>query len=117
MGAQTTRTSCHAMSDAPITVILNVGSGHGDASTCQRQIREGFESAGRAHQILVAESAEEVEGIARQAVDAAGARHHASCPSSTKLPLAKTTAFPSSAVSPAVAMSGVNCERMRSSAL
>ena len=58
------------MGDAPLaTVILNVGSGHGDAETCERGIREGFEAAGRACRILIAGSPEEVERQARSAME------------------------------------------------
>lgn len=39
---------------SPIAVILNVGSGHGDATTCERGIRAGFEAAGRQPQVIVA---------------------------------------------------------------
>jgi diacylglycerol kinase family enzyme len=60
------------MSDAsPVTVILNVGSGHGDATTCEREIRAGFEAAGRAHRIVVAGSPDEVERQTRLAMVAA----------------------------------------------
>jgi diacylglycerol kinase family enzyme len=60
------------MSDAPsITVILNVGSGHGDSATCEREIRAAFEAAGRAHRIVVADSAAEVERQTRLAMVAA----------------------------------------------
>jgi diacylglycerol kinase family enzyme len=60
------------MSDAsPITVILNVGSGHRDAATCESEIRAGFDAVGRAHRIVVAESAEEVEKQTRLALVAA----------------------------------------------
>ena len=41
------------MSEAsPVTVILNVGSGHGDAADCERDIRAGFEAVGRWHRVL-----------------------------------------------------------------
>lgn len=52
----------------PITVILNVGSGHGDATTCESEIRAGFEAAGRAHRILMAQSAQQVERQTRLAM-------------------------------------------------
>jgi diacylglycerol kinase family enzyme len=55
-----------------ITVILNVGSGHGDASSCEQQIRAGLEAHGRAHRVLVAGSAEQVEQQTRLALEEAG---------------------------------------------
>jgi diacylglycerol kinase family enzyme len=58
------------MSAAPsISVILNAGSGHGDASTCEREIRAGFEAEGRAPHILVAESPAQVEQQTRLAME------------------------------------------------
>jgi diacylglycerol kinase family enzyme len=64
-----------AMIDAPpITVILNVGSGHGDAAECEREIRGGFESTGRAHRIVVASSPSEVEKHTRAAMAQPGPR-------------------------------------------
>ena len=57
------------MSEAsPVTVILNVGSGHGDAADCEREIRAGFEAVGRSHRVLVASTAAEVEQQTRVAM-------------------------------------------------
>jgi diacylglycerol kinase family enzyme len=69
IATRTTITSCCAVSDAlVITVILHIGSGHGDAHTCEQEIRAGFQARGCAHRILVAHSAEEVEQQTRLAV-------------------------------------------------
>jgi diacylglycerol kinase family enzyme len=63
------------MSDAlPVTIILNLGSGHGDATKVESEIRAGFTAAGRAHRIVVAQSAAEVEQQARLAVQAGKAQ-------------------------------------------
>ena len=63
------------MRDAlPITVILNVGSGHGDAAECEREIRAGFDSTGRLHRVVVAESPAEVEKHTRAAMGQPGPR-------------------------------------------
>jgi diacylglycerol kinase family enzyme len=57
------------LSDAlPVTIILNVGSGHGDLTKVESEIHAGFEAAGRAHRIVVAHSATEVEQQAKLAV-------------------------------------------------
>lgn len=59
------------MSDAlPVTVILNVGSGHGDPAKLEGEIREGFAAAGREHRVVVAQDAAEVERQAKLAVEA-----------------------------------------------
>jgi diacylglycerol kinase family enzyme len=61
-----------SMSEAlPITVVLNVGSGHADAATCERQIREGLAAGEREYRIVVAESAAQVERQTRLAIAAA----------------------------------------------
>lgn len=60
------------MSEAlPATVILNVGSGHGDAAACEREIRAGFEAAGRRHRVVVAESPDAVERETRCVLETA----------------------------------------------
>ena len=70
-----------SMSEAlPITVVLNVGSGHAEASTCERQIREGLEAGGREYRIVVAGSAAQVERQTRLAIAAARARSRSSWP-------------------------------------
>ena len=59
------------MSDAlPVTIILNVGSGHGDPAKVADEIHEGFAAAGREHSVVVAQDAAEVEKQAKLAVDA-----------------------------------------------
>jgi diacylglycerol kinase family enzyme len=59
------------MSDAlPVTIILNVGSGHGDPAQVESEIREGFVTAGRSHRVVVAKNAAEVERHAKLAVHA-----------------------------------------------
>jgi diacylglycerol kinase family enzyme len=60
------------MSDAlPVTVILNVSSGHGDPASTEAQIRAGLEAAGRPHRVVVTESPADVERQATLAVKAA----------------------------------------------
>lgn len=57
------------MSDQlPVTVILNVGSGHGDVTTCEQEISAGFKAAGRLHRIWVAETPAQVEKETRLAL-------------------------------------------------
>jgi diacylglycerol kinase family enzyme len=52
----------------PVTVILNVGSGHRSKAEVEGQIREAFESVGSAHRIVVADSPEDVERETKLAV-------------------------------------------------
>ena len=60
------------MSDTPpVFVILNVGSGHGDAAACEQEIRAGFEAMGHEHQVVVAGSAAQVREQARRAMEQA----------------------------------------------
>ncbi len=59
------------MSEAlPVTIILNVGSGHGDPAKVESEIRAGFAAAGRIHRVMIAQSAAEVEQHAKLAVEA-----------------------------------------------
>jgi len=61
------------MSEAfPVTVILNAGSGHSDAADCEREIHAGFDAVGRAHRIVMAETAAEVERQTRLAMAGQG---------------------------------------------
>ena len=54
------------MSNAPVYVVLNVGSGHGDTETTCRAI--SHELAGRQHEILRVEDPQRLREIARDAV-------------------------------------------------
>jgi diacylglycerol kinase family enzyme len=63
------------MSAVPsISVILNAGSGHGDPSVCEHEIRAGFEAEGVAPRILWAESPEQVTRHTRLAMEAPSTR-------------------------------------------
>ncbi|MEO6369165.1 MAG: diacylglycerol kinase family protein [Steroidobacteraceae bacterium] len=65
------------MSDAlPVTIILNVGSGHGDPSKVESEIHEGFAEAGRPHRIVIAESPAHVEREAKLAVESGREHPH-----------------------------------------
>jgi diacylglycerol kinase family enzyme len=52
----------------PVAVILNVGSGHGDATACELEIRAGFAALARECRILVAGSAGQAEQQTRLAI-------------------------------------------------
>ena len=59
------------MNELPITVILNIGSGHQKTVEVEAEIRAGFEAAGRAHRIIVVEGAADAERQAQAAIEAA----------------------------------------------
>lgn len=55
----------------PFHIVLNVGSGHGDAATAQRTIAAVLDRAGRAHEFFVVDSAERLAQQIAHAVAAA----------------------------------------------
>lgn len=58
----------------PLFIVLNVGSGHGDAETAQSAIAEIFSAAGQAHEFILVERADELKQCARSAVEKAQQR-------------------------------------------
>jgi diacylglycerol kinase family enzyme len=59
------------MNDLPVTVILNMGSGHLKTAEVEAEISKGFEAAGRAHEILIVDGAEDASRQATAAIKAA----------------------------------------------
>lgn len=53
----------------PLSIILNVTSGHHDAREVEGTIRAALDAAGRSYQIVVTSGADEVERAAREAVE------------------------------------------------
>lgn len=58
-------------SSAPFFIVLNVGSGHGDANDAQATIASILGEAGRAFEILLVDGAHQLPQRAQEAVDAA----------------------------------------------
>lgn len=53
---------------APLFIVLNAGSGHGDTDETCKTIRKVLSDAGRAHEILRVENSAQLAGMARRAV-------------------------------------------------
>lgn len=53
---------------APLFIVLNAGSGHGDTDETCKTIRKVLSDAGRAHEILRVEDSAQLAGMARRAV-------------------------------------------------
>lgn len=54
--------------DPPLFVLLNAGSGRGDADTTREVLSRVFDSAGRRHTFLPLESGDRISAVAREAV-------------------------------------------------
>ena len=58
---------------APLFVVLNAGSGHGNSGATRATIASVLEAAGRAHRILVVDDPRQLQAVAAEAVAAARA--------------------------------------------
>lgn len=57
--------------DKPLFIVLNVGSGHGDAEIAKSTIAEIFSAAGQAHEFVLVERADDLKKLAQSAVEKA----------------------------------------------
>ncbi|MET0378728.1 MAG: diacylglycerol kinase family protein [Spongiibacteraceae bacterium] len=57
--------------DTPLFIVLNVGSGHGDAEIAKNTIAEILSAAGQAHEFVLVERADDLKRLAQSAVEKA----------------------------------------------